>query len=420
MALIVQKYGGSSVATPERIKAVAGRIVATKRSGAQVVAVVSAMGHTTDELIALARQVHPAPPRRELDMLLATGEQASCALLAMAIDALGEAAVSLTGPQGGIITDNVHTRAKILRVDPSRVRRELAQGKIVIVAGFQGLSRDEEDITTLGRGGSDTTAVALAAALEADICEIYTDVEGVFTADPRVVPTARKLRDISYGEMLEMASLGAVVLQPRSVEVAAQHGVTIHVRSSFSDREGTYVKGEKTMERDMVVVGVAHDTNVAKVVVIDVPDRPGVAYRLFSALAAEQINVDMIVQSTKRENRTDLLFTVTRDDLPKTLEVTERVARELGATGVLHATDVGKVSIVGAGMMSNPGVAARMFRALAEHGINIQVISTSEIKVSCLIALDAVPTAVRAIHEAFGLGETQTAAVAAGRPAHAD
>lgn len=410
MTLIVQKYGGSSVATPERIKAVAQRIVDTKRSGAQVVAVVSAMGDTTDELIALAKQISPSPPRRELDMLLATGEQASCALLAMAIDALGEAAVSLTGPQVGIITDSVHTKAKILQINPSRAHRELARGKIAIVAGFQGLSHDEADITTLGRGGSDTTAVALAAALGADVCEIYTDVEGVFTADPRVVPTARKLRDISYGEMLEMASLGAVVLQPRSVEVAAQYGVTIHVRSSFSHREGTYVRGEKTMERDMVVVGVAHDTNVAKIVVVDVPDRPGVAYQLFAALAAEQINVDMIVQTTKRENRTDLLFTVTRDDLPKTLEVTESIARELGAAGVLHATDVGKVSIVGAGMMSNPGVAARMFQALARHGINIHVISTSEIKVSCLISLDAVPTAVRAIHDAFGLGDGDAAA----------
>lgn len=418
MTLIVQKYGGSSVATPDRIKAVAARIVATKRAGAQVVAVVSAMGDTTDELLALARLVHETPPRRELDMLLATGEQTSCALLAMAIDALGEAAVALTGPQVGIITDNFHTRAKILRIDPGRVRRELARDKIAIVAGFQGLSHDEADITTLGRGGSDTTAVALAAALNADVCEIYTDVEGVFTADPRVVPTARKLRDISYGEMLEMASLGALVLQPRSVEVASQYGVTIHVRSSFSDKEGTYVRGDKTMERDMMVVGVAHDTNVAKVVITDVPDRPGVAHQLFSALADEQINVDMIVQTTKREHHTDMLFTVTRDDLPKTLEVTEQVASELGASGVLHATDVGKVSIVGAGMMSNPGVAARMFQALAENGINIQVISTSEIKVSCLINLDDVPTAVRAIHDAFGLDATEPSTpVGASQPA---
>ena len=405
MNLVVQKYGGSSVATPERVKAVAQRIVEAKRAGRDVVAVVSAMGDTTDELIALAHQVSPAPPRRELDMLLATGEQMSSALLAMAIHDLGEAVVSLTGPQVGIITDGTHTKAKILRIDPSRVRRELARGKIAIVAGFQGQSLDESDITTLGRGGSDTTAVALTAALGADVCEIYTDVEGVFTADPRVVPQARKLRDISYGEMLEMASLGALVLQPRSVEVASVYGVTIHVRSSFSDAEGTYVRGEKHMEKDMVVVGVAHDTNVAKVVVTDVPDKPGVAARLFTALAGEHINVDMIVQTTKQENTTDMLFTVTRDDLPKTLEVAEAVARDLGATGVLHATGLGKVSIVGAGMVSNPGVAARMFQALADNGINIQVISTSEIKVSCLIDLDAVPAAVRAIHDAFRLGE---------------
>lgn len=408
MNLVVQKYGGSSLATPERINAVARRVVDAKRRGSDVVVVVSAMGDTTDELIALAHRVNDTPPRRELDMLLATGEQMSCALLAMAIDRLGEDAVSLTGPQVGIITDGFHTRAKILRIDPSRVRQELARGKITIVAGFQGLSRDQSEITTLGRGGSDTTAVALAAALGADVCEIYTDVEGVFTADPRVVPGARRLRDISYGEMLEMASLGALVLQPRSVEFASLYDVTIHVRSSFSDGEGTYVRRDKTMERDMVVVGVAHDTNVAKVVITDVPDRPGTAHRVFSALAAEHINVDMIVQTTKQENHTDMLFTVTRDDLTRTLEITEEIAREMGAAGVLHATGLGKVSIVGAGMVSNPGVAARMFEALAENNINIQVISTSEIKVSCLIDLDSVPMAVRAIHEAFDLGNVPT------------
>ncbi|OUM98041.1 MAG: aspartate kinase [Firmicutes bacterium ZCTH02-B6] len=409
MRIVVQKYGGSSVATPERIKAVARRVVDARRAGNAVVVVVSAMGDTTDELIALARQISDSPPKREMDMLLATGEQISIALLAMAIHDLGEPVISLTGPQGGIITDSAHTKAKILEVEPARVRAELNQGRIVIVAGFQGLSRDSADITTLGRGGSDTTAVALAAALGADVCEIYTDVKGVYTADPRVVPSARKLADISYGEMLEMASLGAVVLQPRSVEYAAQHGVTIHVRSSFAHEEGTYVREEKLVERDMVVVGVAHDTNVAKVVLVDVPDRPGVAHRLFSALAAEHINVDMIVQSTKQEKTTDLLFTVTRDDLPKTLEIADAVAKELGATGVLHATGLGKVSIVGAGMVSNPGVAARMFGALAANNVNIQVISTSEIKVSCLIDLDQVPVAVRAIHEAFGLGEEQNA-----------
>lgn len=413
MRIVVQKYGGSSVATPERIKAVAERIVSNRRAGFGVVSVVSAMGDTTDELISLARQVSTAPPKREMDMLLSTGEQISIALLAMAIHALGEPVISLTGPQGGIITDSTHGKAKILQVEPARVRAELNQGRIVIVAGFQGLSRENSEITTLGRGGSDTTAVALAAALGAEVCEIYTDVSGVYTADPRIVPDARKLADVSYGEMLEMASLGAVVLQPRAVEYAAQHGVTIHVRSSFSTEPGTHVREEKQVERDMVVVGVAHDTNVAKVVVVDVPDRPGVAHRIFSALAAEQINVDMIVQSTKQENTTDLLFTVTRDDLPRTLEITENIARELGAAGVRHATELGKVSIVGAGMMSNPGVAARMFEAMAANGINIQVISTSEIKVSCLIDLDQVPKAVRAIHTAFGLSAAPGSAASA-------
>lgn len=408
MNIVVQKYGGSSLATPQRVKAIADRIVQTKRSGASVVAVVSAMGDTTDDLIALARQLGgEAPPRREMDMLLSTGEQVSCALLAMAIHTLGEPVISLTGPQVGIITDDTHMKAKILQIDSTRVQKELSEGKIAIVAGFQGLSRENSEITTLGRGGSDTTAVALAAALGAQVCEIYTDVDGVFTADPRVVPNARLLRDISYGEMLELASLGALVLQPRSVEMAAHYGVTIHVRSSFTTQPGTYVRGQKEVERDMVVVGVAHDTNVAKVVVTDVPDKPGVAGQLFAALAAEQINVDMIVQSTKQENTTDMLFTVTRDDLAKTLEVAGRVAQQLGATGVLHTLDLGKVSIVGAGMMSNPGVAARMFEALAARGINIDAISTSEIKVSCLVKLDAVPEAVRAMHEAFNLGQTK-------------
>lgn len=311
MHIVVQKFGGSSLATPEHIRRVAARIVKTRKSGAAVVAVVSAMGDTTDDLIALAKQLGGTAPQREMDMLLSTGEQISCALLAIAIDGLGESAISLTGPQVGIITDDTHMRAKILKIDPSRVHGELSRGKIAIVAGFQGLSRQGMEITTLGRGGSDATAVALAAALGAEVCEIYTDVPGVLTADPRVVADARRLRDISYGEMLEMASLGALVLQPRSVEMAAHYGVTIHVRSSFTEETGTYVRGHKVMERDMVVVGVAHDTNVAKVVVTDVPDRPGAAGLLFGALAREGINVDMIVQSTKQENTTDMLFTVT-------------------------------------------------------------------------------------------------------------
>lgn len=404
MGIIVQKFGGSSVANPDRIKAVAERVVRTRATGHSVVVVVSAMGDTTDDLIALMKQITDRPPRREMDMLLSTGEQISIALLAMAIDKLGYPVISLTGAQGGIFTDSVYTKARIQRIDPQRVHQELDAGKIVIVAGFQGINSDN-DITTLGRGGSDTTAVALAAALKADICEIYTDVDGVYTADPRVVKDARKLPEISYGEMLEMASLGAVVLQPRSVEFAAQYGVKIHVRTSFNDNPGTIVQEASDMERVMVVSGVAHDTNVAKLVIVDVPDRPGVAHTIFSALAADGINVDMIVQTTKQENTTDLLFTVTRDDLARAREIVQGVAGTLGAKGVLDDATVAKVSIVGAGMMSNPGVAARMFQALAEEGINIQVISTSEIKVSCLIDEQHAKTAVQAIHRAFELSQ---------------
>ncbi|MGE5552610.1 MAG: aspartate kinase [Betaproteobacteria bacterium] len=405
MRIVVVKFGGSSVATPERIKRVAARIVRTKAEGVSVVAVVSAMGDTTDELLALARQVTDRPPTRELDMLLATGEQQSIALLAMAIQALGEPVISLTGAQGGITTDGVHTKAKIQAINADRILSELAGGRIVIVAGFQGVTEDEE-ITTLGRGGSDTTAVALSAALGAERCQIFTDVDGVYTADPHLVPTASKLPEISYGEMLEMASSGAVVLQPRAVEVAAQYGVVLEVRSSFNDTRGTLVReASEMLEKDMYVSGVTHDKNVAKVVLIDVPDRPGVAHRVFSALARERINVDMIVQSTKAEQTTDLLFTVSRDDLPRTAEVVEQVSRELGAKGVLTDLSVAKVSVVGAGMVSNPGVAALMFEALAEKGINIQVISTSEIRISCLIEADRIAEAANAIHAKFGLGK---------------
>ena len=409
MALYVQKFGGTSVATAERIRRVAARIAATHRAGHQVVAVVSAMGHTTDELIQLAHQVSPRPPRRELDMLLATGEQVSIALVAMALNDLGVAAISLTGAQVGIHTDGMFTRARIQRISTDRLRQELDRGRVVVVAGFQGIT-DDFDITTLGRGGSDTTAVALAAALGADECEIYTDVDGVYTADPRVVPEARLLPTVAHSEMLEMASLGAVVLQPRSVEIAAQHGVIIHVRSSFHEREGTRVVPDSSLEKVMVVTGVTHDANVAKVVIIDVPDRPGVAYRLFSALAEQGINVDMIVQTAKQQKTTDLLFTVARTDLPQTLEITRRVAAELGTQDVRYDDTVGKVSIVGAGMVSNPGVAARMFGALADRQINIQAISTSEIKVSCLIDEKRLHEAVQAVHAAFGLHEAEPAA----------
>lgn len=405
LGLVVQKYGGSSVANAERIKKVAERIVKCREEGNDVVVVVSAMGDTTDELISLARQVTDNPPAREMDMLLATGEQISIALVAMAVDKLGHPVVSLTGPQVGITTDDVHTKAKILQVDCGRLREEISKGKIVIVAGFQGCNACN-DITTLGRGGSDTTAVALAAVLKADICEIYTDVEGVYTADPRIVPEARKMAVIGYDEMLEMASLGALVLQPRSVEMAKQQGVTIHVRSSFSTNAGTLVKEVKGMEKERVVCGVAHDLNVAKISLLDVPDRPGIAARLFSALAREAINVDMIIQSTTRGNeRNDISFTVSRDDLDRALAVVKKVKEEVGASEVLYGDGIAKVSIVGAGMITNPGVAAAMFTALAEEGINIEMISTSEIKVSCIIRADEAVKAVRALHKAFKLGE---------------
>ncbi|WP_304173161.1 aspartate kinase [Limnochorda pilosa] len=402
--IVVQKYGGSSVADAERIRRVARRVVATHQTGRPVVVVVSAMGDTTDHLIELARQISPSPPKREMDMLLSTGEQVSIALLAMAIQEEGAEAISLTGAQVGIRTDSQHMRARIQEVRTERILHELSQGRIVIVAGFQGID-DLNDITTLGRGGSDTTAVALAAALKAERCEIYTDVDGVYTADPRVVPEARRLEWVAYGEMLELASLGAVVLQPRAVEYAAQHGVVLWVRSSFVEGPGTVVREVSPMEHARVVVGVTHDRNVAKVVVVDVPDRPGVAHQLFNALAQEEINVDMIVQTTKAQQATDLLFTVTRDDLPRAKQIVEAVARDLGATAVQEDPSVAKVSIVGAGMMSHPGVAARMFGALAEGGINIHVISTSEIKISCLIDEERVEEAVRRVHQAFRLDQ---------------
>lgn len=406
MRIIVQKYGGSSVADAQKVNAVADRIIATKKAGYGVVTVVSAQGDTTDRLIEKAYEITDNPPTRELDMLLATGEQVSIALLAMAIAAKGEQVVSLTGPQCGIKTDSMHTRARILDIDPKRILTELNDGKIVIVAGFQGID-ESGDITTLGRGGSDTTAVAVAAAVGAECCEIYTDVDGVYTADPRIVPNARKLDQISYGEMLEMARLGANVLQPRAVECAAFQQVPIVVRSSFSSNPGTIIKGDIEMENNPVVVGVTHDLNVAKVMLRDVPDRPGVAAKIFMALAEDGINVDMIVQTPKETQTTDLLFSIALDDLRRTLEIAEDVAEELGATGVVYNDNLAKVSIVGAGMVSNPGVAARMFQVLAENNINIEVISTSEIKVSCLIRRDQAITAVRAIHDHFKLGEVE-------------
>lgn len=402
MALIVQKYGGSSVSTTERMRHVASRVAGARRNGANVVVVVSAPGDTTDDLIARAHEITARPPARELDMLMAVGEQISIALLSMAIHELGQEAISLTGGQVRILTDGIHTKARILEVDRRRVDAELAWGRIVVVAGFQGVTPDHE-ITTLGRGGSDVTAVAVAAALGASSCEIYTDVPGVFTADPRIVPEAQQLQRLSYDEMLEMASSGAVVLQTRSVEYAKFHGVRLHVRSTWSEASGTLVEEAPEMEHVRLVTGVTHDLNVAWMTIRDVPDVPGIAHRIFSALAARHINVDMIVQSASRANRADISFTVTKAEAQVAEETTRQVGREIGGGDVTTAQGVAKVSIVGAGMASNPGVAATMFGALAGEGVNIQMISTSEIKVSCIIPAEDTERAVRAVHRAFNL-----------------
>lgn len=401
MNITVQKFGGTSVADTERIKNVARRVSETRKKGNHVVVVISALGDTTDRLVGLAYEITSQPRERELDMLLATGEQISVALLSMAMHELGYDAISFTGAQVGIVTDSAHTKAKILDVKVGRILEELEKGKIVIVAGFQGVSLDDQ-ITTLGRGGSDTTAVALAAALKADVCEIYTDVEGVFTADPRIVPEARKLRRLSYEEMLEMAATGAKVLQLRSVEFARNYGVVMHVRSSFSDSEGTWIESDERMEK-AVISGVTHDTGEAKVTVFDVPDRPGSAASLFGALSAANINVDMIIQNVSEDDRTAISFTVGKDDLKKAQDISERIARELEAGGVNVDEDIAKVSLVGAGMRTHPGVAADMFNALAENGINIEMISTSTIKISCVIPAGDVNKAVSAIHKKFGL-----------------
>lgn len=402
MTLVVQKFGGSSVASLERIKNVATRVRQEKENNRQVVVVVSAMGDTTDDMIALARQIGPMLDEREMDALLATGEQQSAALLALTLRNMGCDAISLTGWQAGIFTEPVHTKARIKSIKPERIRKELGLGRVVVIAGFQGINA-EGDITTLGRGGSDTTAVALAAVLGADVCDIFTDVDGVYTADPRLVRDARKLPYVSYEEMLELASLGAVVLQPRAVEFAKQYGVKIRVRSSFNFDEGTTILEVGEMEQERVVTGVAHDVNVAKVALFDVPDIPGIAKTIFKSLAQNGINVDMIIQSADRQERNDISFTITRDDLPKTLAVVEQVRERIGASGVAFGEDLAKVSIVGAGMQSNPGVAAAMFEALADEGINIEMISTSEIKVSCIIDAVNVEKAVKALHAKFKL-----------------
>lgn len=405
MALIVQKFGGSSVATVERIQNVARRVARTVDAGNQVVVVLSAMGDTTDELIAMARQIAPNPSEREMDMLMSTGEQQSVALLAIALHTMGYKAVSLTGEQAGIRTDRVYSRAKILSIDSVRLERELAGGKVVIVTGFQGVDSLGE-IHTLGRGGSDTSGVALAIALNADFCEIYTDVDGVYTADPRIVPDAHKLPEISFDEMLEMSSLGAGVLQPRSVEVAKTFNMPICVRSSFNDNEGTMVKEEvdmKQLEQEVLVSGVAYDDDLVKVTVFGVPDQPGIASILFGALADAKINVDMIIQSGHRDGRNDISFTTGKEADGKLEEILEPVVAQLHADHYTLEDDVAKVSIVGAGMITNPGVAAKMFRCLYEKGFNIEMISTSEIKVSCIVRKEGAKDAVRALHEYFGL-----------------
>jgi len=402
MALIVQKYGGSSVADSEKIKSVARRIAKAKDEGKQVVVVVSAMGDTTDELIRIACQVSEQPEERELDVLLSTGELISSTLLAMALESLGYKAVSLTGAQAGIQTDSSYSRARILRVDPNRIVNELEKGNIVIVAGFQGVTRDM-DITTLGRGGSDTTAVALAASLDAEICQIYTDVEGVYAADPRLVPEATKVKEIGYEEMLELASYGTKVIHPRAVELGQLYNMPILVASSFSDSPGTIICKEAAMEVRNKVRGIAHDTNVAKVTVVAVPDHPGIAAAIFEPLARANISVDTIVQNASIENITDLTFTVARNDLVKAMSIVEPVIKSIGSKRCVTDSTLAKVSIVGTGMQNTPGYAARMFRTLHEQGINIQLITTSEIRITCIISEDRVKDAVRALHKAFEL-----------------
>ena len=405
MALIVKKFGGSSVGSIEKIMAVAKRVLSERKPGDQIVMVVSAMGDTTDELIALAEGIDANPYQytREMDMLLTTGEQVSIALLAMAFRKLGHKAVSLTGPMVGMCTDSVHTKGKIVDIQPKRVEEELAKGNIVVVAGFQGAD-EFGDPVTLGRGGSDTSAVALAGALKADSCEIFTDVDGIYSADPRIVKDARKMKEITYYEMLEMARLGAGVMQPRSVEMGQYFNIPIHVRSTFTNKAGTMIREEYTMEeKDFVIRGVAHDDKVAKIAVLGVPNNPGIAHSIFSALAAASVDVDMIVQSIRNieKNVTDMVFTVASSDLAQAKAIVDKVADQLNAIAVLIEEDVAKVSIVGAGMLGNPGIASRMFGALSHAGINIDVISTSEISISCLIKGAELNKAVNAIHEEF-------------------
>ena len=404
MALIVQKYGGTSVGNVERIKAVAERVAKTIKKGNQVVVVVSAMSGETDKLIGFAHQISPNPNEREMDMLLSSGERVTSALTAMAIGALGHKARSFTGRQAGIITDKVHTKARIEKISGERIKKALGDGYAVVIAGFQGVTEGELDVTTLGRGGSDLSAVAVAAAVNADLCEIYTDVDGVYTTDPNIVPEARKLEKISYEEMLEFASLGAKVLQTRSVEFAKKYNVPVVVRSSFNDNPGTLVVEEDKDMENVVVSGIAYDKNQAKITLVNVPDKPGIAARLFDTIASANVVVDMIVQNISSDGKfADISFTVPKTEMKKALEVAENIARELGTERVDKRDDISKVSIIGVGMRSHSGVAAKMFQVLATHNINIMMISTSEIKVSCVIDIKFTELAVRVLHEAFDL-----------------
>ncbi|ONH27275.1 aspartate kinase [Pseudofrankia asymbiotica] len=415
MALVVAKFGGSSVADADKIKRVAERVVEQRRAGNDVCVVVSAMGDTTDELLELAEQVSPLPPPRELDMLLTSGERISMALLAMAISNLGAEARSFTGSQAGVITTGTHGKARIIDVTPGRIRTALDEGAIAIVAGFQGVSQDTKDITTLGRGGSDTTAVALAAALHADACEIYTDVDGVFTADPRIVPNARKIDTVSYEEMLELAASGAKVLMLRCVEYARRYSVPVHVRSSFSTKQGTWVIDlpEAELVEQAIIRGVAHDNSEAKVTVVGCPDKPGVAAAVFRAVADADVNLDMIVQvgSVAGSGRTDISFTAPKADGRVALAALEKVRAEIGFEKTLYDDHIGKLSLIGAGMKSHPGVSARFFGALADSGVNVEIISTSEIRISVVVRDTDLAGAVKAVHDAFELGDPDNQAI---------
>ncbi|MGV0749084.1 aspartate kinase [Mycolicibacter heraklionensis] len=418
MALVVQKYGGSSVADADRVRRVAERIVETKRAGNEVVVVCSAMGDTTDDLLDLAQQVCSAPPARELDMLLTAGERISNALVAMAVEELGCNARSFTGSQAGVITTGAHGKAKIIDVTPGRLQAALGEDQVVLVAGFQGVSQDTKDVTTLGRGGSDTTAVALAAALKADVCEIYTDVDGIFSADPRIVPNAKRLDTVTFEEMLELAACGAKVLMLRCVEYARRYHLPIHVRSSYSDKPGTIVSGsikDIPME-DAILTGVAHDRSEAKVTVVGIPDLPGYAAKIFRAVADADINIDMVLQNVSKieDGKTDITFTCPRDNGPAAVAKLESLKGEIGFNEVLYDAKVGKVSLIGAGMRSHPGVTATFCETLADNGVNIDLISTSEIRISVLCAEDDLDKAVVSLHEAFGLGTDEAATVYGG------